>query len=382
MSTPRNKLSIEVARAIAEANGGKCLSDLYVNNKEHLIWQCECTYTWRATLGKVKNRGTWCPNCSPTKKLTIEVAQHVAICKGGLCLSTVYINGTLPLMWQCNKGHTWPASLQDVKGGKNRKGTWCAICNNCAKLTIQEAQQIAISRRGRCLSTTYVNGKEHLEWECEFKHTWFATLNKVKNSKNWCPDCSPTKKLTLEDAHEAARENGGLCLSTEYINIDSDLIWQCEFEHTWPATLHNVRHHNSWCPICKESKGEKAIRLWLENNDIDYDSQFQIEGYRHFYDFYIPTVNLIVEYDGIQHFQHVPFFHREYSLEYRQDLDKQKMIRAFQNGYSMLRIHYKDFDKISELLSSLVTTKLPPQVFCSRTEGYDYLGLNFPESTK
>ncbi len=381
MSTPANKLSIEIAHAVAAANHGRCLSTVYVNCHEHLIWECYFKHTWPATLNKVKNMKTWCAICKKKKKHTIEIAQQVAISKGGLCLSTVYINNCSHLEWQCGKGHKWFAALGDIMNGRNG-GTWCAICNHCAKLTIEEAQQIAISRDGRCLSTTYVNGKEHLEWLCGKGHTWFACLNKVKNSKTWCPDCSPTKQLTIEDAHEAARENGGLCLSTEYINLDENLIWQCEFLHTWPATLHNVRHHNSWCPTCKESKGEKAIRLWLEDNEFNYDPQYQIPGYRHPYDFYIPGSNLIIEYDGIQHFQHVPYFHREYSLEYRQDIDKQKTIRAIQNNYPILRIHYKDFDKIPELLSSLTDiTQLSPQVFCSRTEGYDYLQLNFPEST-
>jgi hypothetical protein len=116
------KLSIEVAKRIGIEREGECLSDVYINSNTPLIWRCQFGHTWKPTLTKVKNAGTWCPDCGGRKQLTIEVAQQIAIERGGRCLSQVYINNESPLQWECAEMHVWTAALRDVKDG----GTWCA----------------------------------------------------------------------------------------------------------------------------------------------------------------------------------------------------------------------------------------------------------------
>ena len=58
--TPRG---IEDAHAIALDRGGKCLSTQYVNNTEHLEWECASGHTWEATYHNVADKGSWCPSC-------------------------------------------------------------------------------------------------------------------------------------------------------------------------------------------------------------------------------------------------------------------------------------------------------------------------------
>jgi len=55
------------------------------------------------------------------------------------------------------------------------------------------------------------------------------------------------------------------------------------------------------CPKCKESNGEKAIRVFLETNNIDYKYQEIIGDLNLPFDFYIPNYNLAIEFDGEQH---------------------------------------------------------------------------------
>ena len=239
-------LSIEVAQDVARQRGGWCLSLVYVNNKEHLKWRCKYFHEWYACLGKIKNAKQWCPECGGRKKLNIGVAQQIAIERGGLCLSTVYINCDTHLEWQCRESHRWMAKLNDIRNG----GTWCPYCAHTVKLTIEEAHAIALSREGECLSDTYINIETHLRWRCKFKHEWTACLSKVKHRQQWCPECGGTKKLTIEFAQRVGIERGGQCISTEYINTDSHLEWECGRSHRWIATLNNIKNHISWCPEC------------------------------------------------------------------------------------------------------------------------------------
>ncbi|MDE1848728.1 MAG: hypothetical protein KGH55_01715 [Nanoarchaeota archaeon] len=76
------KLSIEEMKLIAKERDGECLSDVYINQDNKLLWKCSKGHTWEASSGAVK-RGTWCPICSHNIKLTIQEMQDLAKEKGG-----------------------------------------------------------------------------------------------------------------------------------------------------------------------------------------------------------------------------------------------------------------------------------------------------------
>lgn len=60
---------------------------------------------------------------------------------------------------------------------------------------------------------------------------------------------------------------------------------------------------NGQCPKCSISKGELRIIDILNKYKIQYDMQYKIFGYRYKYDFYLPAFNLLIEFDGAQHFK-------------------------------------------------------------------------------
>ena len=77
------------------------------------------------------------------KKLTIQAMACLAIERGGRCISRVYINSTMPLLWECATGHRWSAVP-----GSIRKGSWCPECAGVRRGTLEEMQRLAeLSRR-------------------------------------------------------------------------------------------------------------------------------------------------------------------------------------------------------------------------------------------
>ena len=62
------------------------------------------------------------------------------------------------------------------------------------------------------------------------------------------------------------------------------------------------------CPICKESRGEKLIKNFLERNNISYEREKTFKGLKYKlplrFDFYLPTYNLCIEYNGEQHYSY------------------------------------------------------------------------------
>ena len=58
-------------------------------------------------------------------KLTIEDMQEIAKARGGICLSTEYVNNKTKLEWQFSRGHIWKQRPDMIKNDNN----WCPICS-------------------------------------------------------------------------------------------------------------------------------------------------------------------------------------------------------------------------------------------------------------
>jgi len=237
------KGTINKMHKLATAMGGKCLSKTYFNSKTRMRWQCSEGHIWNTTPGSVQ-KGSWCPLCSGNVKATLEDMVKLAKSKGGKCLSEKYGNSITKIKWQCREGHTWSANPGDVK-----YGSWCPECAPNKKLSIYDMHELAKSKGGGCLSKEYVNSATKLQWQCQKGHKWMAKHNTIING-GWCPACAGKKQLTIEQMQEIAVSRGGKCLSAKYVNNSTRLIWQCKDGHTWKAAPANVIHSGSWCPIC------------------------------------------------------------------------------------------------------------------------------------
>ena len=178
----------------------------------------------------------------------LEKMRTIAKERGGRCLSDEYINDRIKLLWECKEGHIWKATASHIKNGK-----WCPKCavkkrSLNRRLTIYEMQEIAKQREGECLSSHYINNRTKLVWKCKKGHIWKATPSHIKGGR-WCPKCAHKKKLTIEEMREVAKQRGGSCLSSNYINNSIKLAWQCTDGHIWYATPRNIKR-GRWCPEC------------------------------------------------------------------------------------------------------------------------------------
>jgi len=250
------KLTIDEMRSIAEINGGKCLSNEYVNNRTSLLWQCKEKHQWKAQPSNIKG-GKWCPKCSKKKvadsqRCTINEMQELAEKSNGKCISEEYKTTHTKLTWECKKGHQWQATPSLIK-----QGSWCPVCSGNNRPTIQDMREIAREKNGKCLSEKYASTHSKLLWQCEKGHKWKAAPSSIK-SGSWCPVCAGNTKLTIEDMQVIAIEKGGKCLSEKYVNVDTKLLWECKDGHQWKTIPYLIRT-GSWCPTCgNKNKGKKA----------------------------------------------------------------------------------------------------------------------------
>lgn len=152
---------------------------------------------------------------------------------------------------------------------------------------------------------------------------------------------------------------------SEYLPHSMHAVWwKCHngVHNDYIRDIHNSTRFNFRCPSCSFSVGEKAIEDILIKNNIYYIPQFKdinLLGIRNGYlsfDFYLPLYNLLIEFQGIQHYEPTDFYrmgieHAKQSFKIQQENDEIKRVYANENNFKLLEICYLDFNKIEEILN-------------------------------
>lgn len=143
--------------------------------------------------------------------------------------------------------------------------------------------------------------------------------------------------------------------SGERIGCGNHVLWECQCEcgNITKVTGTNLKDgHVKSCGCKKMSYGEYYISQILEKNNIQYIKEFCVsELNKARFDFAILENNeiiRIVEYDGEHHFEEVSF-HKDnkYSLQDRQQRDKEKNEWAAAHNIPLVRIPYWERDNIT-----------------------------------
>lgn len=113
------------------------------------------------------------------------------------------------------------------------------------------------------------------------------------------------------------------------------------------------------CPTCRQSTGEKLISEFLDENFIKYEQQKKFIDCKNKlqlkFDFYISDFNIIIEYDGIQHYKPIEFFGGQQRFNYELKLRNIKENYCEKNGIKLIKISYND--NINDILINLISSE-------------------------
>lgn len=145
-----------------------------------------------------------------------------------------------------------------------------------------------------------------------------------------------------------------------FIDLKTHIEIMCPKHGPYLSTPTN--HLQGWgCPSCRESKGEKKIRNVLEEYNFVFNTQYTFKDCVNpdttrqlRYDFYIPKLNLVIEYDGVLHFKAIEHFGGAEALERRQFLDNIKNQYCINNNINILRIPYWKYDNIQNMIDQKI----------------------------
>lgn len=138
----------------------------------------------------------------------------------------------------------------------------------------------------------------------------------------------------------------------QYIRITEKIEIMCPKHGSFFQTPDVHLYSRSGCPKCKTSKGEETIAQWLNDHDVTYIFQYKvkIDNSNHYFDFYLPEYNIVIEFNGEQHYKPIKFFGGNKGFEFLQERDKIKKTYCVNNNLELIIIDYKD--DIEEILTA------------------------------
>ncbi len=349
------------------------------SNKQYLYTCPKCQCDTERRIYKTGPTYLGCTNCGVISYIVVDtvenkpfgkriIKRHViwntASVRGELkchqftLLSSAYVGCKDDIELECPEGHrfvtTWDLFYHGkILNDKSKCEQCCPIAN--APRSLQECQEWAHSRFGKCLSETFINVDTPMRWKCKDPtHPVFINdFYHVEKRTQWCIQCynerrGDTTRLTIEHAHDVAAQNGGKCLSTVYETARLKLTWECNNGHTWDATYDSVSRV-SWCPYCCAKRTEQLVRRIIEeiyqqsfpsvfadwNRNPETGATLELDGC-------CAILRLAFEYHGKQHYEYVEYFHRGdiSNFHAQQHRDQYKDANCAANDVRLLVIPY------------------------------------------
>ena len=142
-----------------------------------------------------------------------------------------------------------------------------------------------------------------------------------------------------------------------YVNNKTNVTVICPDHGPFEVMPQDHIQKKNGCPKCQTSKGETVIHVWLDTHGIKHKWHKPIRtpmaiGKRKKFvaDFYIESANLIIEYNGEQHYRAKEEWGGEKQLRWQQARDAALRRYCEAEGIRLLEIPYTDFDRIEEIL--------------------------------
>lgn len=342
------KTHCKYTNELHEVNPNIAVIGEYQNNSTKIRHKCLIDgYEWDAIPANLLN-GSGCPVCSNTKRRSHdEYVDDVAINNPNIDVIGKFSGMRTPVLHRCKKhGIEWEAFPHIIL-----KGSGCKECSK-EKIALKNGrtnEQYIIDlqeiNKNIVPLEEYVNARLPILHKCLIcNHEWMVTPGSLMSGTG-CPKCAGVITRTQEEyTSELSYVNNNIVVLGEYINSTTPILHKClKCDNEWDVSPSSVLN-GSGCPKCNESRGERAISVWLDNNNIQYIQQMKFLDCKDSrslpFDFYLPESNKAIEYDGRQHFMPIDYFGGQDAFEILQRHDQIKTDYCEKNGIDLLRIPY------------------------------------------
>ena len=213
--------------------------------------------------------------------------------------------------------------------------------------------------------SVYIGNETNISIKCRI-HGEFSQRKSHHYDGHGCPKCDDEdKRLLYAHTKEIFIDRAVIVHGNVYDYSLVDYI-NCQTPVKIICSKHGIfrqqpQHHlkSQGCRSCSLSKGEKLVFNLLIKKEIAFEVQKKFKGCVHKrklpFDFYIPSLNLCIEYQGRQHYEPIKFFGGEKKFNMLKHRDQIKRDFCEENNIRLLEIKYTDIENICEILEPIIS---------------------------
>jgi very-short-patch-repair endonuclease len=390
----------------SEKNGDIKPRNVYKSTSDKYWFDCsECKHTFDAVLNNI-TKGAWCGYCASQRLCDKDDCNS--------CLKKSFASNEKAVWWSEKNGieprdvfktvsdkywfncpvceHTFESILSGIQNGG-----WCGYCASrrlCNKeVDCKFCFEKSFASHERAIYWSKENGIEPHDvftsthekylFDCPVcEHTFDSVLSSITRG-SWCGYCASKRLCDKDDckfcfensfaSHPKAiywnkTKNNRIEPRDVFKSSNRNKFWfDCDkCHHQININLNNVTTGH-WCPYCVNKTEQKLYDALLPHYP-QLNTQYKVEwcmNIRHLpYDFVLSEDKIIIELDGLQHFEQVSNWQ---SPEETHLNDVYKMKCANENGYSVIRllqtdVFYDTYDWLNELRENIEKIKLEQRV--------------------
>jgi very-short-patch-repair endonuclease len=357
-------------------------TNIVLSSRTKYLFQCQkCPHTYECNISNLVGLNRGCPYCcTSSSKLcgctlcfNKSFASHPKsqyVLDKNIDLMQISQGSKMKLNFKCpHCKHIFNSAVNKI--ARNKKPSWCPYCSVPTKILCDAKncqhclnRSFASHPKSKYIADKTVNPRKiHLASEsmylfncdkCEHQFEKRVYSITSKNHPVWCPYCVNQKLCDCQDCYNKSFASHPKSKFLADKTIDASKIFKgsktkyafkCEdCLSIFSASLSHITNINEprWCRYCK-NKTEKKLYHFLKTVYSNIITEFTAEWCRNIlrlrFDICLPDINIIIELDGLQHFEEI----RNWGDPViRTKTDIYKMKCAINNGYSVIRILQDD----------------------------------------
>lgn len=302
------------------------------------------------------------------KKTYYKEFNTLANSQNGFILShwTEYVDAHTKLWIECEKAHSFEITLSNLKLGK-----WCPACNgkqskkcsSCKKtMTVDNFNNKIVrdkeSYQDKCrtcsneASSQYKkdNADKVSDYNKKYREEHPEQIQSYYKKTDEEKEETQNARITkyYDKFRQLIEQKGGKCLSEkdDYATAHTKLKAQCQDGHEFEICLNNLSK-DRWCSHCNIFYGEEYSRFIM---NYFFDCKFEkkrpewlknVKGNKLELDGYNLDKKLAFEYNGLQHYEEIPYFYKtKEDFEKRLADDKIKLEKCKEKDINLIIIPY------------------------------------------
>lgn len=243
----------------------------------------------------------------------------------------------------------------------------CANCENNKKYNLDEIKEKSIQINDDIfdyIEIIKIDKERYIKLKCKIcDYEFKQTIDNHLNKKCGCPRCNKRVPHTLYEVKTLGNkihDNKYEYLELSKREKHSIVKIKCKNCNTiFEQYVDNHLNKENGCLICKPiSKGSDIIIEYLKEKNISYEREKKFSNCKYkrnlLFDFYIPEYNILIEYNGEQHYKPNNLFGGYEALKKQKIRDDIKIKYCTENNLKLIIIDYKSINNINNILDNKI----------------------------